>query len=379
MAHDQPYSDITVLDMSFGLGSYAARLFADLGADVTRLEPPGGASDRRLMNALPEGPARDAARYTFAFRNTSKSSECVDVDTPDGLARVQTLVGDAHVLFLERDGLLADRVAWLREINPAAVLVVMSPFGSNGPHAHWKANDLTLQAAGGIAWLSGRGDGPPLRLPVDQSVMIASAYASAAAAAALFDAERTGHGHLIEISAQECIAHSLQNALQVYDLEGVVSSRGGDGARDAAEMLLPCLDGRVAVASPLGLGPSWYSLVAWIREEGHAAADILEQPRWSDAKWRRTQAARDEFREEFGSFIAGHTREDIMTQALKRKIVMSPVSKIGDVLRDKQLAYRNYFTSLPGIVPGREVLVPGAPYQFSEAVWAVTPPPLALD
>jgi benzylsuccinate CoA-transferase BbsE subunit len=214
---------------------------------------------------------------------------------------------------------------------------------------------------------------------VDQSVMIASAYAAVAAASALYDAERSGQGHLIDVSGQECIAHSLQNALQVYDLEGIVSSRGGEGARDAAEDLLACKDGRVAVASPLGLGPSWFSLTAWVQESGHPAADVLTQPRWRDANWRKTQAARDEFRAAFGSFIAGYTREEIMAQALKRKIVMSPVSKIGDILADKQLAYRDYFVPVAGIAAGREVQFPGAPYQFSELVWAVSPPPAGTD
>jgi benzylsuccinate CoA-transferase BbsE subunit len=378
MEDSQPYSGVTVLDFTYELGSYATRLFADLGAEVIRVEPPGGAPDRARARMMPTGEARRSAQSAFAFRNASKSSVTVDPQSDEGKERIADYLRRAQLIFLERDGLFADRIDWIRSLKPSAVITYVSPYGLDGPRANWKSNDLTLQAAGGITWLSGRPGKPPLRLPVDQSAMITSVYAAAAAAAALFDAEATGQGHLIDVSGQECIAHSLQNAIQVYDLEGVISSRGGEGTRDAAEEVFSCQDGRMLVASPLGLGPSWHSLIAWIKETGHPAGDTLTQPRWLDARWRKTLEAKREFRDTFAGFIASYTKKEIMDQALMRKIVMSPVSTIRDILADKQLAHRGFFTSLAGCGVDRAVTFPGAPYQFSEPVWAVTPPPPAV-
>ncbi len=375
MKNNQPYSGITVLDFTYELGSYATRLFADLGAEVIRIEPQGGAPDRTRGQALPKGEARCTAQYTFAFRNASKSTVIIDPNSAEGKECATAYLQRAQLIFLERGGLFADQLNWVRSLNQSAVITYVSPYGLTGPSANLKSNDLTLQAAGGIAWMSGRPCESPLRLPVDQSVMITSVYAAVAAAAALFDSEATAQGHLIDVSGQECIAHSLQNAIQVYDLEGVISSRGGEGTRDATEDIFSCKDGRMLVASPLGLGPSWHSLVEWIKEAGHPAVDTLIQPRWLDGQWRKTLQAQQEFRGAFASFIANYSKKEIMDQALTRKIVMSPISSIGDILADVQLAHRGYFTSMAGCGVDHAITFPGAPYQFSEPVWAVAPPP----
>lgn len=375
MKNNQPYFGITVLDFTHELGSYATRLFADLGAEVIRIEPPGGAPDRTRAKALPEGEARCTAQYAFAFRNASKSSVIIDPNTAEGQERAAAYLQRAQLIFLERGGLFADQLDWVRSLSPSAVVTYVSPYGLMGPSANLKSNDLTLQAAGGITWMSGRAGEAPLRLPVDQSAMITSVYAAVAAAAALFDTETTTQGHLIDVSGQECIAHSLQNAIQVYDLEGVISSRGGEGTRDATEDIFSCKDGRMVVASPLGLGPSWHSLIEWIKETGHPAVDTLTQPRWLDGQWRKTLQAKQEFRGVFASFIADYTKNEIMDQALSRKIVMSPINCIGDVVADVQLAHRGYFISLTGCGVDHAITFPGAPYQFSEPVWAVASPP----
>jgi benzylsuccinate CoA-transferase BbsE subunit len=374
----QPYTGITVIDLTHHLGSYASRLFADLGAQVIRLEPPGGALDRQRIEQLPEGSARQNAQAAFAFRNASKSSLVIDPNSTEGKQTATTHLQNAQLIFLERDGMFADALSWILSLNPTAVVVYVSPYGFTGPHADWKSNDLTLQAAGGITWLSGRVGEPPLRLPVEQSVSVTSVYAGVAAAAALFDAEATGRGHFLDISGQECIGHSLQNALQVYDLEGVISRRGGEGTRDAAEEIFLCKDGRMLVSSPLSLGPSWHSLVKWLKEHKHPAAETLSQPRWLDPRWRKTGEAKTEFREAFASFIIEFTRLEVTEQALSRKIVMSAVSRIGDVLTDQQLAHRDYFVSLAGCGTEQPITFPGAPYQLSEPVWSVSAPPITL-
>lgn len=363
----RPYSGIRILDLTHDLGRYATRLFADLGAEVTRIEPPGGLPDRaRETEATPGG------AETFAFHNASKHSRILDLTGNEGRAAFAALARDAQVVVLERGGPLGEGdTAWLRGLNPTSVIVHVSPYGLGGPLESAPASDLTLQAAGGIAWMTGRGDEPPLRLPGGQAAMITSVYTGVATAMCLMDAELRGRGHILDVSAQEAIAHSLQNAIQVWDLERRISHRAGEGTRDASENIYECLDGHVFLASPPTTGVSWKNLLGWMRECGHPSAEPFSAPEWMDRSKRATPAARAAFKPLFEAFTRGFTRDELVENALRRRIVMSQVSRVHEVLGDKQLAYRDYFVTL-GEGGAR---FPGAPYKMSEKLWQVAPPP----
>src|SRR5882724_6799006 len=230
MADLRPFSGVRILDLTHDLGRYAPRLFADLGAEVIRVEPPEGLPDRvRIKN----GALTD--RFGFDFLNAGKRSIVIDLAVEHGRMRFANLMKETGIVFLERGAPLANEMPWVRSLNAVAVVTLVSPYGLGGPLEDAPASDLALQAAGGIAWLSGRPQDPPLRLPFNQATMITSIYAAVASAIALMDSESQGHGHVIDVSSQECIAHSLQNALQVYDLNRRVSHRGGEGTQDASE------------------------------------------------------------------------------------------------------------------------------------------------
>lgn len=357
----RPYSGVRVLDLTHDLARYATRLFADLGAEVIRVEPPGGLPDRLRDTPMVAGGAE-----AFAFHNASKKSVVLDLGTNDGRAAFADLARDAQIVVLERGGPLGQGdIAWLRSLNPTSVITHVSPYGIGGPLAEVPASDLTLQAAGGIAWMSGSGDRPPLRLPNGQAGMVCSVYAAVATAVSLMDAETRGRGHILDVSAQEAIAHSLQNAVQVWDLERRISHRAGEGTRDASENIFECRDGHVFLASPPGNGLSWQSLLAWMAECGHPSAEVFREPRWLDRKWRNQPDARTAFKPIFEAFTRDFTREELVSNALKRRIVMSSVNRVSDVLDDPQLAYRDYFVQLEAGGPR----FPGAPYKMSEPVW----------
>lgn len=365
---DQPYSGVRIVDMTWWLGPYAGRLFADLGAEVIRVEPPTGLPDRR-----PGGPGNDFDA-AFAFFNTSKKSIVLDFDTQEGRRSFDRLAASAHIILLERDGPFYDRIGDLRAANPGAVITAISPYGMTGPLAEAPASDLVLQAAGGIAWMSGRIDDAPLSLPFGQATMIGSIYAAAVTAIALVDAEENGTGHLIDVSVQEAIAHSLQNAIQVWDLERRISIRGGEGTRDATEDIFPCSDGYVFLAAPPALGTSFKSLVGWMNEIGHPCGEALSAERWSDREWRLTREAREAFREIFTAFTADYSKAELAEEAIARRIVMSPVNRIPDLFDDPQLAHRAFFAR-QRFGGTEEFAFPGAPYRLSRPVWRIAPPP----
>lgn len=361
----RPFSDIRIIDLTFELGRYCTRLFADLGAEVIKIEPKEGARDRKSDNQ---------DDFTFAFFNASKKSVVLSPEETSDQARFEELAGSAQIIVVERGNGFCEDIAQLRKLAPSAVITVISAFGLGGPLEDAPSNDLVLQAAGGILWMSGRIDDAPLRLPVHQSVFVTSVYAAAATAIALFDTENTGQGHLIDVSAQECIAHSLQNAIQVWDLEQRVSLRGGEGTRDASEDIFPCKDGHMFLASPPTLGASWKSLVAWMMEINHPAGQEFKLERWLDREWRLTGEARTIFRNTFETFSRDFTKQELVDAAITRKIVMGPVNKVSDLFKDEQLEWRGFFQKLD-VSADKSVLFPGPPYRLSEDVWRVTPAP----
>ncbi|GAC1343369.1 MAG: CoA transferase [Acetobacteraceae bacterium] len=367
-AIERPYDGLRLLDLTHELGAYAARLFADLGADVIRVEQPGGRADRGALAAPGLG---GDVRYTFA--NANKRSVAVDLSGEAGQGVLRDLVATSGAVMLE--GPDAALLPLVLSVPGARVVTVLSHFGLDGPYAGFAGSDLVTQALGGIAWMSGIPGEPPLRIAGGQANLVASLYAAVATALAVFDIEvNGGAAHLIDVSAQEAIAHSLQNALQVWDLEKRISVRGGEGTRDATEQVLPCRDGHVFVASTLSIPASWKGIVAWLQQEGHPGGQRFAEPDWADRRTRTTAAMHREFRSVFGDFVAGRTMAELREAALARKIIMAPVSRIAELPGDPQLIFRRYFHEVPHPALGRPLRFPGAPYRLSEPVWRVDRP-----
>ncbi|PZW48049.1 benzylsuccinate CoA-transferase BbsE subunit [Humitalea rosea] len=365
---DRPYDALRIIDLTRELSAYATRLFADLGAEVIRVEPISGRADRGEA-ALP-GLGGDVS---YAFLNANKKSIALDLESEAGRAVLVDLIASAGAVVI--DGEEAALLPLVLSVPGARVVTLISHFGLDGPYAGYLGSDLVTQSLGGITWMSGDPGSPPLRIAGGQAGFVASLYAATATALALYDIEVNGGGaHLIDVSAQECIAHSLQNALQVWDLEGRIPMRGGEGTRDATEQIFACQDGHVFLASPLSMPLSWKALVDWMAEEGHPGGQRLAELDWSDRRKRATRALRDEFRALFESFAANKSKAEMRNQALRRRIIMAPVSGIADLAADPQLVFRRYFHDLPHPAAGRALRFPGAPYRLSEPVWRVDRP-----
>src|SRR6476661_4940032 len=161
-------SHLRVLDLTDGGATLAGRLLADLGADVTLVEPPGGIALRRQEPFVADRPGPDAS-LAFWATNHSKRSIVADLETSEGRDTVRRLAAAADVL-IESQPLGALDAAGLgpselMAANPGLVVVSITPFGLDGPKAHWAAHDLTVQAASGVMFLTGDAD----RAPIQQS------------------------------------------------------------------------------------------------------------------------------------------------------------------------------------------------------------------
>ncbi len=357
-----PLDGIRVIDLSTSLGTYAGRLFADLGADVIKVEPPGGASERTVPPFTEKGTS-----VFFAFTEAGKRSVVLDGSDTDRADQLERLLGTAHVLITsEGPGRLRERGLHPEDVtsrHPRLVHVSISPFGLTGPWADRPACDLTLMAAGGLLALAGEADLPPVRAWGNQTSVIAGLHAATAALMAVLVLEETGRGQIVDVSAQEAVAHSLENAVQYVDLEDTIRRRVGSGPVEAGTGLFACSDGWIYLVGGLGGLPlAWDAITEWLEGGGLEDAGKLREPRWRERGWRRSDEGVRTFRDLFERFAAPRTKQQLYEEGQRRGISIAPVSTPDDLLTSPQLAERGFFRR---ITVGDEALtLPGSPYRF---------------
>ena len=178
---------------SSAAASYCARLFADFGATVQKVEPPQGDPLRRAAPLTPEGQSA-----WFAFLNFNKSSVALDPDDASASARLAELIGGCDILIDGRDVDAADCPAFdlaaIKQSNPGLIHVDASWFGREGPYANFAATDSTIRALTGLIKLVGPVEGPPMHAPDFQTGIFAGLWGFIAAASSVLGRMQDGHG-----------------------------------------------------------------------------------------------------------------------------------------------------------------------------------------
>jgi len=351
--------------MSDGSCVYGAKILADLGADVVRIESPRG--DK--MRSMPPFDTKSGESMFYCFMNANKRSVSVDIEQESGRALFSALVRSADIIFESTEpgylgGLGFDRNAFIKE-KPGLIWASVTPFGSSGPYANWKANDLISQAMGGLMTLTGLPERAPLKLYGEQTCYIAGLHAVSAVLVAYWHKLRTGEGQFVDVSVHECIAHTLESAIQVYTAEGDVRSRQ-PRASEAGVGMYPCKDGEVFIFATSGMiASSWRNLVAWLRGEGIPGADELADEKWTENKFRRSEEARTRSFEIISQFTKRFNKQQLYAQLQQRGILSAPKCEIGDLFENTQLKYLNWFTE-QRFDEERTITWPGPAFRMSE-------------
>lgn len=344
-----------MLDLTVERGWLCARLLADLGADVVKVEPPGG--DPGRATGLFADPLRPDVEENLSwwFQNRGKSSVVLDLDDAFGRERLLELVADVDVVvesfepgWLEARGIGPDV---LLARNPSLVVTSITPFGRTGPRAGWSATDLTIAATTGELWLTGDADRPPLRISSDQLFLHAGAEAAVHSLVALSYAQRTGVGQHVDVSAQLAGMKCLMNAQAFHVLEGYELSRSGPFAaagRYAFRVINECLDGFVAMlaaAGPIG-GPMMRYMMDWADAEGVADPFVKDRDYLTINFKDEPQEFFDGIRETFTALFARHTKAELYQAALDHLLLLAPLYTVADIRADEQLAFREYFVDV---------------------------------
>lgn len=368
---------VTVTEIAGPYGQYAGKLLADHGADVTLVEPPDGARQRHAGPFI-GGTAGPERSLTFSYMNTSKYGVTLDLDDPQARARLHTLAAAADVLIdgTGQMGYLSGHSLGYQDLaaaNPALVYVSITPFGIDGPYAGYEATDLTLMAMGGLLSLGGYADAGPVRAYGDQALLAAGQFAAVATMLAVLEAEATGVGQLVDVSAQEAVSVAHENAVQYWDLQGVTRGRTGGDQRRAGVGVYPCRDGYVYMQAT-GLGEFWEPLVSWLEAEGIEGGAGLRDPKWQDMTFAASTAGKSEFRAIFGALALHRDKAQLYEAARAVRLPLCPVNTPADVAASGHLRARGYFVEVEHPPTGSVLVMPGAPFLMSASPGAIRRP-----
>jgi crotonobetainyl-CoA:carnitine CoA-transferase CaiB-like acyl-CoA transferase len=359
-----------VLDLTDSWGFLCGKILGDLGADVVKVEPPGGDPDRGLGPFYGEVPHRERSLYWFAY-NTSKRGITLDISVATGRDLFLRLVRTADfVLDSFRPGYLAELgldYAALRETRPQLIQTSITPFGTTGPYASHRGTDLEAMALGGFLAVTGEPGRPPLRVSVPQAPMWASMHAAMGTLIAHWARERSGVAQHVDVSAQAAVIASLAHAPAWWDMHRTNPERSGatmtgrsiTGAQMRA--IWPCRDGYInfiIYGGPAGIR-TLQALVAWLDEKG------LATPRLKEWDWNRfdvatsTQEEIDAIEEHAAALFATLTKAEYYAGVIRRGMLGYPVATARDHLADPQLEAREFWRDLEHPELGATLRYPG--------------------
>jgi crotonobetainyl-CoA:carnitine CoA-transferase CaiB-like acyl-CoA transferase len=369
-------SPYRVLDLTTARGLLCGQILGDLGADVIKIEPPGGSPARQLKPFYHDQPHPDRSLYWWAY-NRNKRGITLDLEPTEGRELLRRLATTAHFL-IESDtpGSLARLglgYADLAAINPALIYISISPFGQDGPKANYADSDLIVLAAGGPLILTGDNDRAPVRISVPQAYLHASAEAAVAALVAHHWRQRTGQGQHVDVSAQQAVALATQSNILARRLGDLEFQRMAGGVKIGplnVRLVWPAKDGHVTVGLLFGssLGPFTRRLIQWIYDEG--ACDAATR----DIDWIAFggQLLKGQGVEEYervgrlvGEFLQARTKAELLRAALERSLLIAPITTVDEVVQSEHLAARQYWRSLEHAELGQSFNYPGPFAQFS--------------
>jgi crotonobetainyl-CoA:carnitine CoA-transferase CaiB-like acyl-CoA transferase len=375
----EPYR---VLDLTHAIGWSCGKLLADLGADVIKIEPPGGDVDRRIGPFYRDVPHPERSLAWFGA-HTNQRGLTLNLDTADGQALWLALARSADFVLeslppgvMEQRGIGFRRVS---ELNPRLIWTSISPFGQSGPYAQYRASEVVGMAMGGLMYVCGDGDRPPVRMRPAQAYLQAGLQAAVASLLAHHYRVRSGVGQFVDVSMQHAVSCTIIPTRQYWHLDHLITERGGTWRAFGGQrrrIIFPCQDGHVALMGVMN-SREWGPMLEWLAGEG-MAEDL------SDASWAilvqhagpgpLTQAAvTDEelahVYEVLSRFFLKHPKAELGDEAQRRGIILFPVLTARDLLAHPQLIARDFFQPLEHTELGETLCYTGPPYRLSATPW----------
>ncbi len=341
-------------------GPMIGTLLGDFGAEVTKVEHPGGDSLRKL------GWEKDGVSLFWLFINRNKACVTLDLSRPAGQALFRELAAGADVLIENfRPGTMERwNLGWevLSADNPGLVMVRVSGFGQDGPYSGRPGFGTLAEAMSGFAHLNGYPDGPPTLPPFALADGIAGCVGAFATLAALRHRDATGAGQVVDLSIYEPLFFILGAQATLYDQMGIIQERTGNRAPfTAPRNSFQAADGR------------WFGLSASSQSIAERVMRLIGREDLIDEDWFATSAGRlehqDVLDEAIGEWMGKHTSLEVVAAFEAFHAAIAPVYTIADIMDDPQYRHRETVVraphprlgpvAVPGVVP-RLLASPGA-------------------
>ncbi|MBW2270562.1 MAG: CoA transferase [Deltaproteobacteria bacterium] len=385
---------IRVLDLTTRLAEATGRVFADLGAEVIKIEPPGGC-DARFTPPFVDGREGEPEGSLFwRAWGLGKHSVVLDLAADEGRQRLLALARGADVLV---ESFVPGRLAELglgpevlAEVNPTLLVVSVSPYGQRTPDAKSSATDLTLAAAGGLLVMQGDHDRPPIPVGFGETSMHGAVQAAADAILALYERNRSGRGQHLDTSMQAAVVWSLMYVAGYAAFDEDPPTFGDDRGLGGQQRMLeirpgvrnpviePCKDGHVAITFVIGAQGNYGfgQVMKWAAEEEALDEDLRDRDwsTWLEDMANETLAVPDAARglDQVLAFLKTKTKAEIQQQAVRRKLLIAPAYTAEDLYGDSQLAARDFWQEIDGTLhPGAFAKLSRTPIVYRRAAPAL--------
>ena len=356
---------VRVVEIAAGKAvAYTGALLAQCGAEVIRIEPPGGDAIRAAGPFRDDRPSANGGGL-HQLLNGGKRSVALDVRTDSGAHYAAKLIASADMLVTNWKTASAlpldDPEAFARRF-PNTIYLSISEFGRTGPYAGYEADSLIIEGLAGMSYVSGKPDREPMGSGVDVADYFAATTAWIAGLAALADSIAGAPHHFVDVSAFEALACADDHNLPVYIGTGAIRRR----YYSRVLIMYPSdsfkvKDGYVAFVPA---GPDFAGAVSKLLERPDLASDpLLLQSQERVIRWR-------DFDEIVKPWMESHTKEEVLRRSDELGLAFSNVATTKDLVEDPHLAAREYWQRLPD-----GTVVPGPSAKLSETPLRVRPAP----
>jgi crotonobetainyl-CoA:carnitine CoA-transferase CaiB-like acyl-CoA transferase len=370
-----------VLDLSDEKGFFCGRLLGDLGADVIKIEKPGGDNSRNFGPFYKDIPDPEKSLYWYAF-NANKRGITLDIKTADGKAIFKRLVEKADVViesfkpgYMQKIGLGYET---LSKINPGLVFTSVSAFGQEGPYKDYKASDLVVRALGGMIYTVGDSDRPPLTTSYFHSYLVGAAHAAIGTMVALYFRAFSGKGQQVDAPTQQGLAF-VGNAEQQlpWIMNHMIPQRQGrdrfttqmkNGELYYQPILWQCKDGDISFSlATAAMASSHQAILEGMKQDGidTAALDRWDWTKPHDGEWTREDL--DTIMAALRQYFSLHTKAEFLQLIREKGVHIGVCLNVEEALKFPHFVARNFWVDVNHPELGASLTYPGAFVKFSEA------------
>ena len=337
-------SDVRVLELAHRhSGAFCAKLLADQGANVIKVEPPDGGDPSRLEPPfIGDRPHPERSTLFLAF-NTNKRSVTLDLEQKEGRGLLLRLMEGVDVVIESFPPEHLDQMgigyAAFSAVNPRCILASITYFGQSGPYRDYRGGDLIAQALGGFLHaVTGSADRPPMGTTLEQMEITAARNGVIAIMASLFQREESNLGQHIDVSTMEAAVSTPSGLIQPYSFTGRSPKRGGSDGNVMDGMHIPTRDGEVTLTTA---GTGGRPMEAW--------SEFLEEPQLLDAKFGSRQSRLENWQELYDLVapkLAQWDNLDLMRETMTRGLVIGLVQSPEQVVNSPHLEERGFFVAM---------------------------------